>query len=359
MKRQHVLSCAMFCLLLAPLALAQTSEQTLEAEINGYDEPRSGPLPTPDPTARAEALSRQQQVGLLLIPESSNNRIMAFDPVTGDLIDPDFIPADPTHLSTPICAIPGFDPGTVLVADQLEDVVYEYDESGAYVGIFAPAGGVNNAILDNIRGIAMSDTDTLLVTVGGGANTDAIAEFDSSGNYLGNRVANGAGGIDSPFDVFLRASDYLSGGSSSAAVHQYAHAGSSMGTFAAVDSFPEQISLASNNNVLVGNFSGSQTGVVEFTSAGALVGVYDPASVGGNRGVYELPNGNILTTNGSGVHEIDRSGNLVETKITGVSARFIEFQPPAFQIPALQTWGMAAFVILLLAAGIFILRRRG
>lgn len=29
-------------------------------------------------------------------------------------------------------------------------------------------------------------------------------------------------------------------------------------------------------------------------------------------------------TNGGGVHEIDRMGNLVESKITGVSARFIE-----------------------------------
>jgi hypothetical protein len=59
-----------------------------------------------------------------------------------------------------------------------------------------------------------------------------------------------------------------------------------------------------------------------------LIDVYNPAAVGGNRGVYELGNGSILTTNGSGVHEIDRLGNLVETKIGSVSARFIELVGP-------------------------------
>ena len=97
-----------------------------------------------------------------------------------------------------------------------------------------------------------------------------------------------------------------------------------MANFSAIDTFPEQIVVTGGGNVLVGNFSGSQEGVVEYSSAGSLIGIYDPASLGGYRGVYELGNGNILTTNGSGVHEIDRSGNLVSTKISGVSARFIE-----------------------------------
>lgn len=46
--------------------------------------------------------------------------------------------------------------------------------------------------------------------------------------------------------------------------------------------------------------------------------------VTGNRGVYALGNGNILTTNGSGVHEIDGvTGALVRTVVAGVSGRFI------------------------------------
>ncbi|MDQ4077447.1 MAG: DUF4394 domain-containing protein, partial [Chloroflexota bacterium] len=95
--------------------------------------------------------------------------------------------------------------------------------------------------------------------------------------------------------------------------------------FAPIDTFPEQITEADNSNVLVGNFVGDQEGVVELASDGSVVAIYDPPEVGGYRGVYELPNGNILTTNAEGVHEIDRDGNLVETKISGVSARYIEF----------------------------------
>jgi hypothetical protein len=263
---------------------------------------------------------------------------MAFDPVTGNLIDADFIPSDPAHLQTPIHAILSDGNDSILVSDQLEDVVQEYDLDGNYIGVFAPAGGVNTAILDNVRGISLRANGNLLVTVGSGANADAVAEFDTSGASLGNFVANGAGGLDSPFDV-LMAFDALVPGITSDAVHRYdLSTGAYLGDLAPVDSFPEQLAIAaSNGNVLVGNFSGTQEGVMEFQPDGTLVGIYDPASLGGYRGVYELPNGNILTTNGDGVHEIDRSGNLVETKISGVSARFIELISGAVPVE-LQTF---------------------
>ena len=305
--------------------------QNVAEEEQGLNEAPPANTPIRNPIFRARALQLLGSTGLLLIPESTNDRVMAFDPMTGNLVDPDFIPADPTNLSTPICAILGFDPDTILVSDQLDDVVQAYDMAGNYLGVFAPAGGGNTAILDNIRGIAISSNNTLLVTVGGGANDDAVAEFDSNGNYLGNLVANGAGGLNSPFDVLLRnaESDYLVGGITSDAIHRYDLAGGSIGDLTPINTFPEQIALAANGNILVANFSGTEQGVVEYTPGGALVGIYDPASLGGYRGVYELPNGNILTTNGGGVHEIDRNGNLVDTKIASVSARFIELLGPS------------------------------
>jgi uncharacterized repeat protein (TIGR01451 family) len=282
-------------------------------------------ITNPDPVARAVAFG-QMQTGILLVPESTNDRVMAFDPATGDLMDPDFVPADPTNLSTPIHAVLSADGSLVLVSDQLEDVVQSYAvDTGAYVGVFAPAGGANTAILDNIRGMAVRASDGhLLVSVGGGANDDAIAEFDTSGNHVGNFVANGAGGLDSPFDVTAFGADWLVGGITSDTIHRYDAGGSPLADFSPINTFPEQVFVAGSSNVLVANFSGTQEGVVEYSSAGGLIGIYDPASLGGYRGAYELGNGNILTTNGGGVHEIDRSGNLVETKITGVSARFIE-----------------------------------
>lgn len=87
-----------------------------------------------------------------------------------------------------------------------------------------------------------------------------------------------------------------------------------------------------------------------------MIGVYDPASLGGYRGAFELPNGNILTTNGDGVHEIGRSGNLVETKLSGVSARFIEpiqlgsAVPESLPVPLLSP--AALLLLALLLAGL-------
>ncbi len=311
------------------------AQNPAEEEI-GTDEGSPTNPPVRDPAAHARALNLLGIDGLLLIPESSNDRVMAFDPNTGDLVDPDFIPSDTTNLSTPINAILGIDPNTILVSDQLEDVVLSYDMDGNFLGVFAPSGGPNTSILDNIRGIAISPDNTLLVTVGSGTNADAIAEFDGAGNYLGNLVANGAGGLDSPFDVLLRGNDYLVGGITSDAIYRYGLDGTFLDIFSPINGFPEQVAEAGNGNVLTGNFSGTEEGVVEYTSTGTLVGIYDPSSLGGYRGAYELPNGNILTTNGSGVHEIDRSGNLVETKISGVSARFIENLAPAIVCENIQ-----------------------
>jgi hypothetical protein len=305
---------------------AVSAQCTYSTEYALYLCPEAPPtqLPQPDAAAHAHALHLLGLSGLLLVPESTYDRVMAFDPVTGNLVDADFIPADITNLSTPIHAILGPDNNSILVSDQIVDAVQEYDFDGNFIGTFA-GGDVN--ILDNIRGIALRPNGNLLVTVGGGTNDDAVAEFDTNGAYLGNFIANGSGGLDSPFDALDRTNDWLVGGITSDALHRYDLAGTYLDNLTAINSFPEQLGLASNDNILVANFSGTQEGVVEYTSAGALVGIYDPATLGGYRGIYELPNGNILTTNGSGVHEIDRNGNLVETKIAGVNARFIEFIP--------------------------------
>jgi hypothetical protein len=72
--------------------------------------------------------------------------------------------------------------GTITVSNQLEDVVQEFDTNGVYIKLLAPAGGVNNAILDNIRGHEYRPNGNLVVTVAGGANDEAIAEFDQSGS---------------------------------------------------------------------------------------------------------------------------------------------------------------------------------
>jgi hypothetical protein len=359
---------ALAAVTLAVLAVSVTATPAEEAQEQDGTSPTPLVRPLPDPVKHQQALDMLLGGGaLLLIPESTNDRVMAFDPDTGDLVDPDFIPSS-AELSTPIHAILSASGDSVLVSDQIEDVVQEYDlMTGSFLGTFAPAGGVDTSILDNIRGISLAANGDLLVTVANSANADAVAEFDTGGNYVGNFVANAAGGLGSPFDVFLRAGDALVGGIDSDMIHAYDLSGTPQPAFAPINTFPEQIFETAGGNVLVGNFSGTQEGVVEYLSDGTLVGVYDPAAVGGNRGVYELPNGNILTTNGSGVFEIDRMGNLVDTKISGVSARFIELvgdEPPpppivpVIEIPTLGAVGLAGLAGLLALAAALVLRRR-
>lgn len=282
----------------------------------------------PDPAAREEALALLGSTGLLLIPDSTNDRIMAFDPATGNVVDADFVPSDPAHLGTGIhavlntCNLPA-----IQISDQINDVVHTYDLDGNYVGVFAPAGGPDPSLLDNIRGVWNGQGYGFLVTVGGGTNADAVAMFSpDTGASAGNFISNGLGGLDSPFSVTVRWSvpDVLVAGIDSDAIHRYSTEGASLGTLTAINNFPEQVGLAANGNVLIANFSGTQEGIVEVTAAGAPVGVHTAPGLDGYRGVYELPNLNLLVTTGSGVHEIDRAGNLVESKITGVSARFIQ-----------------------------------
>ena len=74
-------------------------------------------------------------------------------------------------------------------------------------------------------------------------------------------------------------------------------------------------------------FGGTQEGILDVQPDGTVVGIYDAVAEGGYRGVWELANGNLLVTTGVGVYEITRAvpSVLVDTKITGVSARFIEY----------------------------------
>jgi len=264
--------------------------------------------------------------GLLLIPDSGDDRVMAFYPDNGNLYDANFIPADPTNLSTPIAAALHPNGHSILVSDQIEDGLIEYDLNGNFVGWFAPAGGPNTAILDNVRGWCVKADGNILVTAASGTNADAVAEFDKDGSYVGNFIPPNSSIMDSPFGVMYRIhqNDYLVSASTSNAVHRYDASGSYLGDLVPSISFPEQVAETPSGNLLVAGFS-TPSGCYEYTSTGTYVGYYDVVS--GLRGVCELGNGNILVTNGTGVYEINRSNQLVSTKIAAVNGRFINFAP--------------------------------
>ncbi|HEY1015336.1 MAG TPA: hypothetical protein VGE07_21700, partial [Herpetosiphonaceae bacterium] len=269
---------------------------------------------------------------LLLVPDLSNRRVMAFDPVSGNLLEANFIPND-GHLTTPVQALYNPLRNSILVSDEGGDIVQEYSVGGEWIAPFVPSGGPNPSLLDNPRGLSFKPNGNVLVTAGGGSGfTPRVAEYTRFGSSVGVFIANTPGGLANPWSTLHRASDVLVSDSTADAIKRYGLDGAYLGEFAAVNTLPQQLAATGAGTVLAANSSGSDEGILEYNAAGTRIGRYDPTLPGGPgggnlsnyRGVYPLGNGNLLATTNSGVYEINRtSSTVVSTKIANVSANFI------------------------------------
>jgi len=302
------------------------AQSAVELETLGMDQKQPNKKTVASPSNSIKGIPPG---GLLMIPESGDDRVLAFDPQTGDLINEYYILDDASDFfSTPIQLIQSPDKTKLYVSDQLKDYVVEFDNDGNYIKVLAPAGGANPSILDNVRGICMkAGTDHILVTDG---NHDAVIEFDGAGNLVGNFTSPG---LVDPFDVlYWPATDQylvcdISGSGTSDAVKVFDNSGTYVSDLIPNISFPEQVAIAPGGNILVATFS-SPSGVYEYTPTGTFVGYYDV--VGSCRGVYELPNGNMLVTSGDGVYEVSKTNTVVSVKyqVSGASFRFISYVGP-------------------------------
>lgn len=281
--------------------------------------------PTQNPELGFEITQQgNRAINFVMALESTNDAVMTFNYNDGSLINPAYIPGGNPNLSTPI--EPMLTPNaTILISDQLTDNIVEFDTLGAFVRIFF---GGNTAVLDNCRGIELHPGNTTVVAaIAGGANQDAIAEFDLvTGNYIGNFIAPNAAQMDGPWDIIFRTTDCLVAGQASNNIVRYDLSGNYLGTFVPSIIFPEQIVKASNGNILAAAFS-TPSGLYIYDSTGTQINYFN--SVSGLRGAFQLGNGNYLVTNGSGVYVLDQNtGAILATPVSGVSGRSIrEFDP--------------------------------
>lgn len=246
----------------------------------------------------------------LLVPEW-NDQVYAFDAITGDLIDPTFIPVTTPQLGSPKHAVQRPGNGRILVADQTVDVVQLFDTNGTYVNVFAPAGGVNTSILNNVRGVCFRPNRNLLVTSADGGNK--VQEFDTTGNLVTTFTT---ASLNSPFAVLERASDVLVTNSSGTVdVGRYDLTGNFLSTFITSSlNFPQAVIRLNNGNIATCFFSGASTSGLLITDSTGTTVINTFQSVTGLRGVAQLPNGNFLVTNASGLHEINgTTGVLIRT----------------------------------------------
>jgi subtilisin family serine protease len=296
-----------------PLTITNTGTSALDWSIGEapVEAAAAGPaLAALDPGRKA--LLRD---GVLLVPDTSADRVVALDPETGDVVDPEFIIYPEDDLGTTTHIILNAAQDGLLVSSQSHDVVYSFGLDGEFQGVFAPIGGRDTSIMDNIRGMAISPWGTLLVTSAGDEN---VVEFSEDGEFLGEFITAESGGIDGPWYVLFREDDVLVS-ASSGNIYQYDHTGAPLSVWEDEINFPQQLYRQADGNILAAAFS-SPSGVWELDPDGELIGRY--TGIQRNRGVYPLPSGNILTSNSGGVYEIDRGTVQVGTKYDG-GARMI------------------------------------
>lgn len=257
----------------------------------------------------------------IMAVENTNDRALLFDDQTGNLVEADFIPTTQPQLNLPKHGIQNYKGDRIFISDQNSDAVQRFDTSGAYIDIFAPAGGVNTSILDNIRGVSYRPNSNLLVTVGGGTSTNTIQQFDFNGNPLGAFIGTN---LNSPFAIFERAGDLLiSNSSGTNRISRFTHSGNSLGSFYTGNAmaFPQQMIELTNGDIAVASFS-PPSGIAILNKNGIYQTIL--TGVTGNRGVQLLGNGNYLTTNAGGIHEINPStGSLIRTIVSGTSFQYI------------------------------------
>lgn len=261
----------------------------------------------------------------IMIPESTNDRVMLFSEVDGSLLNPNFIDLTPYGAATPINAIQVGN--EIWVSDQVADSIFRFSIDGsAHLGTIS--GG-----MDNIRGIEWVG-DTVYVSnagSGNGAPGPGVVTIDVPSYSVSGFFASGDTGAGDPFDVLSYFGNLLVNDIAGDDIDTFTTGGAFFSSFHESDgingiNFPEQMITTQFGTVLAGGFS-SPAGIYEYDQAGNQINYWDVGTA--VRGVHALENGNILFTDGSGVHVLDPNTLLITDSITGVSARYAECVVPA------------------------------
>lgn len=253
--------------------------------------------------------------------ESTNDRVYIFNADNGDLIDTAFIPQTRPQLGTPKEALKHINGSDILICDQISDVIQLFNFNGTYDSVFAPIGGPNTTIVDNMRGMAYRLNNDILVSVGSGANSNTVQRFSSTAVHLGTFIT---GNLNTPFDVFQRENDILvSNFSGTNRVSRFDTAGTFISSFYTGTNFgiSQQILELPNKYVTVAAFQ-TPSGLAVLDSNGTFIKLL--AGITGNRGQYLLTNGNFLVTNSAGIHEIDSaSGTFIRSVVTSSGFQYL------------------------------------
>ena len=277
--------------------------------------------------------------GVVLMPDSTNNRLVAFNPFNGSVLNSNMFALAG---GTPIHSIQVGN--EIWVSEQIGDRVSRWSLDGAFLGAITG--------LDNVRGMALIGTTVYVTNAGtaNGAPGNAVVRYSTTGTLLGSFST--AGLAPSPFAVLGHQGGILV--ASSAAnddIHRFTLTGTSIGTFhnSASLNFVEQLAFASNGSILAVGFSSNNIAFLDPNNGNILSSFSAPDA----RGVFHLGNGNILWTSGAGTFVYDPSTNTSSLVYSG-GGRFLEFAP----VPEPSTVAIFGAGVVLLGARALRLRKR-
>jgi hypothetical protein len=221
--------------------------------------------------------------------------------------------------------------GTIWISEQVNDRITRYDAAGNVLGIVGPtfAGGG----LDNIRGMAFVNGLVYVTSSGtaNGATGSAVVVFDPAGNYVQTIATTNL--VNSPFSVMPFQGDLLVGGSANANdIFRFTTGGAPVGIFhnSTAISFVHQIAPASDGNVWCAGFTTGGISKIDAVT-GAFLSSFPAA---GARGVWELANGNVMWSSGTGAWVYDVA-TATSTQVVAGSCYHIN--PYATGTPAAAT----------------------
>jgi hypothetical protein len=256
-----------------------------------------------------------QQV--LLIPDSANDKVWAFDPFDGALISDNFIPDD-GRLVQPIAAIDsGF--SSVLISDELADAVFEYSYNGVYLRTIVPT----TAGIDSPFGMTIANGWLYVAS----PTQRKVYRCKPDGTEL-SVWWDAAPFNAAPRDLLVREGDVLVTDSQKDAIERVSFAGAYLGSLVDSDGitgidFPNQLD-AIPGGVVVAGFN-APIGLYVYDDAGPQDFVATNLATA-PRGVRLLGTGEFLYTGGTRVMAYNPSTLSERTIInqSGANFRFVE-----------------------------------
>lgn len=164
-------------------------------------------------------LARAAGAQFIMMPDSTNNRLVYFDPNNGAVVNPN---AFALGGGTPIHAM--LVGNEIWVSEQVGDRISRWDQTGTFLG--AITGG-----MDNVRGMELIGNTVYLCNdgTGNGAPSNAILKFAMDGTPGGFFATPQATG---PFGVLDHQGGMLvSSADANDDIHRYTLGGASAGTF--------------------------------------------------------------------------------------------------------------------------------